>query len=104
MPHSAQVFLAGGVPEVMLHQHELGLLKLNARTVNGNSLGEAIDEWEHSERRQKLRERLQELNGIDPDDVIMNPVKARERGLTSTITFLTGNLGPQGAVIKRTAY
>lgn len=100
---TVQVFLAGGVPEVMLHLRELGLLKLNARTVNGNTLGEALDEWEQSERRQKLRERLRELDGIDPDDVIMNPTKAREHGLTSTITFLTGNLAPQGAVIKSTA-
>ena len=100
---TVQVFLAGGVPEVMLHLRELGLLKLNARTVNGNTLDEALDEWKISERRQKLRERLYELDGIDPDDVIMNPAKAHERGLTSTITFLTGNLAPQGAVIKSTA-
>jgi len=100
---TVQVFLAGGVPEVLLHLRELELLKLNARTVNGNTLGEALDEWEHSERRTKLRERLQELDGINPDDVIMNPAKAHERGLTSTITFLTGNLAPQGAVIKSTA-
>jgi putative YjhG/YagF family dehydratase len=100
---TVQVFLAGGVPEVMLHLRDLGLLRLDARTVNGGRLGEALDEWEHSERRQKLRERLQELDGIDPDDVIMNPTKAHERGLTSTITFLTGNLAPQGAVIKSTA-
>ena len=100
---TVQVFLAGGVPEVMLYLRELGLLKLNARTVNGNIVGEALEEWEHSERREKLRERLQELDDVDPDDVIMNPTKARERGLTSTITFLTGNLAPQGAVIKSTA-
>lgn len=100
---TVQVFLAGGVPEVMLNLRELGLLKLNARTVNGNVVGEALEEWEHSERRAKLRERLQELDDVDPDDVIMNPTKARERGLTSTITFLTGNLAPQGAVIKSTA-
>lgn len=100
---TVQVFLAGGVPEVMLHLRKLGLLKLNARTVNGNTLGEALDDWQHSERRQKLRERLQELDSINPDDVIMYPTKARERGLTSTITFLTGNLAPQGAVIKSTA-
>ena len=100
---TVQVFLAGGVPEVMLHLRELGLLKLNARTVNGNTLGEALDEWQASERRAKLRERLQELDGINPDDVIMNPTKAHERGLTSTITFLTGNIAPQGAVIKSTA-
>jgi putative YjhG/YagF family dehydratase len=100
---TVQVFLAGGVPEVMLYLRELGLLKLNAHTVNGSTLGEALEKWEHSERRQKLRERLQELDDVDPDDVIMNPTKARERGLTSTLTFLTGNLAPQGAVIKSTA-
>jgi putative YjhG/YagF family dehydratase len=100
---TVQVFLAGGVLEVMLYLRELGLLKLNARTVNGNEVGEALEEWEHSKRRAKLRERLQELDDVDPDDVIMNPTKARERGLTSTITFLTGNLAPQGAVIKSTA-
>jgi putative YjhG/YagF family dehydratase len=100
---TVQVFLAGGVPEVMLNLRELGLLKLNARTVNGNVIGEVLEEWEHSERRAKLRERLQELDDVDPDDVIMNPTKARRCGLTSTITFLTGNLAPQGAVIKSTA-
>jgi xylonate dehydratase len=100
---TVQVFLAGGVPEVMLHLRNLGLLRLNARTVNGNTLGEALDEWEGSERRQRLRERLQALDDVDPDDVIMNPTKAHERGLTSTITFLTGNLAPQGAVVKSTA-
>ena len=100
---TVQVFLAGGVPEVMLHLRDLDLLKLNARTVNGCTLGEALEEWEASERRQRLRERLQELDGIDPDDVIMNPVKAHERGLTGTISFLTGNLAPQGAIIKSTA-
>jgi xylonate dehydratase len=100
---TVQVFLAGGVPEVMLNLRELGLLKLNTRTVNGNLIGEALEEWEHSKRRAKLRERLQELDDIDPDDVIMNPTKARRRGLTSTIAFLTGNLAPQGAVIKSTA-
>jgi putative YjhG/YagF family dehydratase len=100
---TVQVFLAGGVPEVMLHLRGLGLLKLNVQTVNGKTLDEALDEWERSERRQKLRERLQSLDGIDPDDVIMNPAKARERGLTRTIAFLTGNLAPQGAIVKSTA-
>jgi putative YjhG/YagF family dehydratase len=100
---TVQVFLAGGVPEVMLHLRELGLLKLNARTVNGNTLGEALQDWECSERRNKLRERLYELDRIDPDDVILSPATARARGLTGTITFLTGNLAPQGAIIKSTA-
>lgn len=99
---TVQVFLAGGVPEVMLHLRDLGLLRLNARTVNGCTLGEALDVWAQSERRHALRLRAQSL-GVNPDDVIMNPSRARERGLTSTITFLTGTLAPQGAVIKSTA-
>jgi putative YjhG/YagF family dehydratase len=100
---TVQVFLAGGVPEVMLHLRDLGLLHLDVRTVNGSTLGECLEIWEHSQRRRKLRERLQALDGVHPDEVIMNPSKARQRGLTSTITFLTGNLAPQGAVIKSTA-
>ncbi|HSB01317.1 MAG TPA: dihydroxy-acid dehydratase, partial [Anaerolineales bacterium] len=95
--------LAGGVPEVMLHLRELGLLRLDARTVNGITLGESLAGWEQSERRQKLRDRLQALDGIDPDDVIMDPEKARARGLTGTVSFLKGNLAPQGALIKSTA-
>jgi dihydroxyacid dehydratase/phosphogluconate dehydratase len=35
--------------------------------------------------------------------VIMNPQRARERGLTSTVTFPRGNLAPEGSVIKSTA-
>ena len=60
---TVQVFLAGGVPEVMLHLRELGLLKLSALTVNGCTLDEALEKWEGSERRQKLRQQLQELDG-----------------------------------------
>lgn len=100
---TVQVFLAGGVPEVMLHLRALGLLKLDARTVSGSSFGDALDEWEGSERRLKLRQRLQEIDGVDPNDVILDPVRARAAGLTSTITFLKGNLAPQGAVTKSTA-
>ena len=61
---TVQVFLAGGVPEVMLHLRNLGLLRLAARTVNGCTLGESLDAWEQSERRHKLRERLTALDGI----------------------------------------
>jgi putative YjhG/YagF family dehydratase len=100
---TVQVFLAGGVPEVMLHLRDLGLLRLNVRTVNGPKLGECLDGWKQSERRRKLRERLRALDNVDPDDVIMNPTQARERGLTGTIAFLTGNLAPQGAIVKSTA-
>ncbi|WP_437290584.1 YjhG/YagF family D-xylonate dehydratase [Sorangium sp. So ce406] len=100
---TVQVFLAGGVPEVMLHLRELGLLRLGARTVSGRTLGENLEWWERSERRLRLRDKLRQLDGIDPDDVIMPAGKARERGLTSTVTFLRGNLAPEGALVKSTA-
>ncbi len=100
---TVQVFLAGGVPEVMLHLREAGLLKLDAKTATSQSLGENLEWWETSERRSRLREKLQELDGIDPDDVIMSPTAAKEAGLTSTTTFLTGNIAPEGALIKSTA-
>lgn len=100
---TVRVFLAGGVPEVMLHLRDLGLLHLDALTAAGQTLGETLQWWEGSERRARLRERLFEQDGVDPDTVIMAPQVARERGLTSTVTFPRGNLAPQGAVIKSTS-
>ncbi len=100
---TVQVYLAGGVPEAMLHLRNLGLLKLDARTVTGRTLGENLAWWEKSERRGRLREKLRALDGIDPDHVIMSAPRARERGLTSTVTFLRGGLAPEGALVKSTA-
>lgn len=100
---TVQVFLAGGVPEVMLHLRDAGVLELDALTVSGQTLGENLAWWEQSERRSRLREKLAQLDGIDPDMVIMSPEKARAAGLTSTVTFPGGNLAPEGAVIKSTA-
>ena len=100
---TVQVYLAGAVPEVMLHLRELGLLKLNAKTVTGRTLGENLEWWETSERRRRLREKLTQLDGIDPLDVIMPAARARERGLKSTVTFLRGNLAPEGALVKSTS-
>ncbi|HEY2841100.1 MAG TPA: YjhG/YagF family D-xylonate dehydratase [Pirellulales bacterium] len=100
---TVQVFLAGGVPEVMLHLRELGLLDLGVLTVSGQKLGEVLDWWRGSERRQSLRAALAAKDGVDPDDVIMSPERARERGLTSTVCFPRGNLAPEGSVVKSTA-
>ncbi len=100
---TVRAFLAGGVPEVMLHLRELGLLDLSVLTVTGEPLERVLTWWEASERRKRLRERLFEQDGVDPDEVIMSPGRARERGLTSTVTFPRGNLAPAGSVIKSTA-
>jgi putative YjhG/YagF family dehydratase len=98
-----RVFLAGGVPEVMLHLRELDLLQLDALTASGETLGEVLEWWAKSARRERLRALLRSRDRIDPDTVIMSPDAARARGLTSTITFPRGNLAPDGAVIKSTA-
>ncbi len=100
---TVRAFLAGGVPEVMLHLRDLGLLDLEALTATGDRLGDTLEAWARSERRSVLRQRLQELDGVDPDSVILPPALARERGLTSTVTFPRGNLAPEGAVIKSTS-
>jgi len=100
---TVRVFLAGGVPEVMLHLRREGLLDLDALTVSGDRLGRVLDWWEGSDRRRALRERLRVADGVDPDDVIMSPERARRAGLTSTVTFPRGNLAPEGSVIKSTA-
>ncbi len=100
---TVQVFLAGGVPEVMLHLRRAGLLATNVMTAAGVTLNECLDWWEQSDRRRALRENLRERDGIDADDVIFSPDGARARGLTSTVCFPTGNLAPKGAVVKSTA-
>jgi putative YjhG/YagF family dehydratase len=103
-PHpSVRVFMACGVPEVMLHLRELGLIDDRALTASGEPLGATLDWWAKSERRTRLRAQLQERDGIDPEDVIMGPAKARARGLSSTVSYIRGNLAPAGAIIKSTA-
>jgi putative YjhG/YagF family dehydratase len=100
---TVRVFLAGGVPEVMLHLRRERLLDERCLTVSGDRLGRVLDWWEASGRRRALREQLRRRDGVDPDDVIMSPERARRAGLTSTVTFPRGNLAPEGSVIKSTA-
>ena len=103
MHPTVRVFLAGGVPEVMLHLRRLGLLETSVLTATGEPLDAVLDWWEGCERRRNFRDQLQARDGVDPDDVIMDAEKARAEGLTSTITFCQGNLAPEGSVVKSTA-
>ncbi len=100
---TVHVYLAGAVPEVMLHLRTLGLLDLDAKTASGERLDLVLDWWESSDRRHRLRDELATRHGIEPDDVIMSPARALERGITSTVAFIRGNLAPQGAIVKSTA-
>ena len=100
---TVRVFMAGGVPEVMLHLRALGLLDLSVLSVSSVPLGEVLEAWEKCERRARFRELLTTMDGVSPDDVILPPDKAKVRGLTSTVTFPRGNIAPDGAVIKSTS-
>ncbi len=109
---TVRVFLAGGVPEVMLHLRKLGsnkngsyqsLLNEDVLTATGETLGHNLDWWETSERRHRVRELLEEHDNVAPDKVILSPDDAKAAGLTSTVTFPRGNLAPEGSVIKSTA-
>ncbi|MGK0200856.1 MAG: putative YjhG/YagF family dehydratase [Yoonia sp.] len=100
---TVRVFLAGGVPEVMLHLRDLGLLRLDVLTATGETLSANLDAWANSERRERFKALLQERDNVSPDEVIMSPKLAREHGMTSTVTFPIGNIAPEGSVIKSTA-
>jgi putative YjhG/YagF family dehydratase len=100
---TVQVFLAGAVPEVMLHLRDLGVVNTDCLTVTGKTVGENLAWWEQSERRRRFREILQEEDGVDPHDVILSPEAARSRGMGRTLSFPTGNLAPHGSVVKSTA-
>jgi putative YjhG/YagF family dehydratase len=103
-PHpTVRVYLAGGVPEVMLHLRRAGLLDTSVRTVSGETLDMVLDAWQSSERRAAVRARLTEQDGVDPDEIIMTPERAAARGLTPTVSFIRGNLAPDGAIVKSTA-
>ncbi len=100
---TVEVFLAGGVPEVMLHLRSAGLLDTSTRTTSGETLGAMLDWWKQSERRLRFREKLLKLDHVEADDVILSPDAARSRGLTSTVCFPHGNLAPEGSVVKSTS-
>ncbi len=100
---TVQVFLAGGVQEVMLHLREMGVLDLSCLTVTGKNIDQNLDDWQKSERRTRFKEILYTKDGVDPEDVIMSPDKASQKGIARTLAFLSGNLAPQGAIVKSTS-
>jgi putative YjhG/YagF family dehydratase len=100
---TVRVFLAGGVPEVLLQLRRLGVVETGVLTAAGVTLDETLNAWEKSERRRRFRELLRAQDGVDPEDVIMSPERAKARGLTNTLTFPRGNIAPEGSVIKSTA-
>ena len=100
---TAQVFMAGGVPEVMLHLRRMGLLNGGVLTATGDTLDATLDWWESSERRRAARARLASAAAIDPDRRHhvagrRTPRRADQHGRVSR-----GQPRAAGSVIKATA-
>jgi dihydroxy-acid dehydratase len=87
---------AGGVPAVMLELRDM--LHLDCLTVTGKTLGENLEEIEHS--KFFMRERLGYLRNfrIDREEIIRprDDPFATDGGLA----ILRGNLAPEGAMMK----
>ena len=72
-------------------------------TATGDTLDTTLDWWEQSERRQRRAGAARVGRAVQPDDVIKDPDSARRAGFTSTVVFPSGNLAPEGSVVKSTA-
>ena len=97
-------FWPAACPEVMLELRAHGLLDVKVKTVSGETLDTCLDWWQRKPAPgASCGAGCKELDGIDPEDVIMSPDRARSRGLTSAVCFPIGNLAPEGSVVKSTA-
>ena len=87
---------AGGVPAVMLELRDL--LHLDCVTVTGKTVGENLEEIEHS--KFFMRERLGHLSnfGIDRDEIIRP--RSDPFGTDGGLAILRGNMAPEGAMVK----
>ena len=101
---TVRVFLAGGVPEVMLHLRELGLLDTDVLTVTGKTLGENLD-CVGNIRAPRAFPRIAANSKTAWTRTTSSCRRNRRatRGLTSTLIFPRGNLAPEGSVVKATA-
>jgi dihydroxy-acid dehydratase len=95
---SDKIWYAGGVPRLLLELKEY--LHLDALTVTGLSLGENLEILEKSGHFQRIPLFLSNYAG-KVDDII-RPVSHPLRP-TGGVRVLTGNLAPDGAVIKISA-
>ena len=100
---TVQAFLAGGVPEVMLHLRTLGLLDLEVLTVTGETLGANLEAWETSERRQRFRDTFTGKRRSESGRRDHVGGRSAGEGIDRHAGFPVGNLAPEGSVIKATA-
>src|SRR6266568_7527528 len=89
------LWYAGGVPALMLELRDL--LHLDCLTVTGKTLGENLDELEHS---RFFAERLGYLHNVKVSRREIIRPRSDPFGPDGGIAVLRGNLAPGGAVIK----
>lgn len=89
---------AGGVPAIM--EEIKSMLHLDVMTVTGRTLGENLEELRKGDYYARCEERLGKVK-LKREDVIRRFDKPiSDKG---TIAILTGNLAPDGAVVKHSA-
>ena len=86
---------AGGVPAVMLELRDM--LHLDCLTVTGKTLGENLEEIEHS---RFFAERIGYLNNVKVSRREVLRPRSDPFGPDGGVAVLRGNLAPDGAVIK----
>ncbi|VBB42570.1 Dihydroxy-acid dehydratase [uncultured Desulfatiglans sp.] len=84
--HIVDLYHAGGVPAILAELGQAGLIDLKTRTVYGTRLGEMLERIEAGIRDTKV---------IRP---VSDPVHS-----TGGLAVLTGNLAPEGAIVKQAA-
>lgn len=91
-------YYAGGVPRVMEEIKEL--LHLDAMTITGKTLGENLEDLKNNGFYDKCDALLKNV-GLIKTNIIKefnNPL-----GANGSVAILSGNLAPQGAIIKHSA-
>ena len=99
---TVQLYLAGGVPEIMLHLREMGAVNTGCMTVCGKTWDEILDAWKGSSRREEVRKLLRDADGVDPDGHRVFAIKCcQSLALDKTIGHY-GNIPDQqlAAIIK----
>jgi dihydroxy-acid dehydratase len=89
------LWYAGGVPAIMLEVRDL--LHLDCLTVTGKTLGENLDDIEHSGFFAETRGYLRNVH-VERDEVLRP--RTDPFGPEGGIAVLRGNLAPRGAVVK----
>ncbi|MEA3253339.1 MAG: dihydroxy-acid dehydratase, partial [Chloroflexota bacterium] len=104
---SRQFWYAGGVQRVISLLADSGLLDMEALTVTGQTVGENMEEVQHSDYFRAGEGYLANYSTTDGsrklqrEDVVRNPDDPRNK--YGSVAVLKGNLAPEGSVFKYSA-